>query len=210
MKDWGSIHFDTDRCRTELEEFGDLLRKRQELAERDTVLPFFRARRHLAAAIGLYSTYLNVPDRIAFEYDLFGDFRPDLVVGDEGAGEYCFVEFEEGGPGSVFRSAGRSTSLWSPRFEAGFSQVVDWMWKLDDMEGTRAYAARFGTGQIGYQGVLVVGRGGGMSDDEVARLRWRRERVTVHPGKNVVCVTYDDLYAHLKAKLLLSGRPPEG
>ena len=208
MKVWAPIHFDTDRCRAELDELEDLLRDQPELAERDTVLPFFRARPHLAAAIGLYSTYLNVPDRIAFEYDLFGDFRPDLVVGDEGAGEYCFVEFEEGGADSVFRAGGRATSSWSPRFEAGFSQVVDWMWKLDDMEGTRAYAARFGTGQIGYQGVLVVGRGGGMTDDEAARLRWHRERVTVHPGKNVVCVTYDDLHAHLEAKLLLSNGLP--
>ena len=35
------------------------------------------------------------PDRIAFEYDIFGDFKSDLVVGYSVTHSYCFIEFED-------------------------------------------------------------------------------------------------------------------
>ena len=55
-----------------------------------------------------------------------GNFLSDLVVGDSVTQSYCFVEFEEAAPTSLFVSKPDiSTPEWSPRFERGFSQIVD-------------------------------------------------------------------------------------
>ncbi|HCA97100.1 MAG TPA: hypothetical protein DEP38_21515, partial [Cyanobacteria bacterium UBA9226] len=59
------------------------------------ISPFFRERHHLSAFIGSYHTNINRFDRLAFEYDIFGDFTEDIVVGDFVGKAYCFVEFED-------------------------------------------------------------------------------------------------------------------
>ena len=203
MKRFDPLELDPRKARAELDELKALLDGQPDLREREHVLPFFRARPHLSALIGFYFPYIGVPDRIAFEYDLFGDFAADLAVGDAAAGHYCFVEFEDATPASLFVQKGTKATLeWSPRFEHGFSQVLDWLWKLADVRGTVAFEDRFGVSHAGYEGLLVIGRSGGLGPKERHRLRWRRERV-VADSKHVHVVTYDELHQHLDAKLRL-------
>lgn len=202
MKVFDTFAFDLAQCRRELDELQVLLNSQVTLAERAAILPFFRARRHLSAFIGAYFPYLARPDRLAFEYDLFGDFTCDLAIGDSATGQYCFVEFEDATSKSLFVAKGAKATLeWSERFEHGFSQVLDWFWKLNDMAPTSEFAHRFGL-LAGYEGMLIIGRSTGLALKEQNRLRWRRDRVMAD-SRRVHCVTYDELYQHLDAKLRL-------
>ena len=64
-----------------------------------------------------------------------------------------FVELEDAGPRSLFVKHGdKSTREWSPRFDHGYSQVVDWFHKLQDMTHTATMEARFGKRAIDYTG----------------------------------------------------------
>src|SRR5689334_24271918 len=100
MKRLEPITFDRDRCREELAAFKALLDRHESgtLHEHEHVLPFFRGHRDLAALIGhLYSDCVRI-DRIAYEFDIFGDHAADLVVGDASRRTYGFVEFEDAAP----------------------------------------------------------------------------------------------------------------
>lgn len=151
MKKFQEFRFDPRTCRTQLNELKAHLENHDNLNERKDVLAFFREREHLSAYIGSYSFNLNDFDRLAFEYDLFGDFKADLAIGDSRHGSYCFVEFEGASPTSIFKSeSARATRIWSSKFEQGYSQIVDWFWKLWDMERTSEFMSRFGVKQIRY------------------------------------------------------------
>ena len=148
------------------------------------------------AFIGSCSPYLAHPDRVAGEVVLEGDFKAGLA------------EFEGATPASPFvRRGAKATPAWSGRFERGFSPVLDGLWKSGGVEGTRASAVRSGP-TASYEGLLVIGRSGGLGPREQARLRWRRERV-VADSKHVYCVTYDGLDEHPDAKLRLYGAASE-
>jgi hypothetical protein len=204
MKKFDALVVDLKQCRIELQDLQALLAGQAQLQERKHVLPFFQARRHLSAFISSYFPYLPNPDLIAYEYDLFGDFACDLAVGDSTTGQYCFVEFEDATATSLFVAKGAKATLeWSPRFEHGFSQVLDWFWKLDDTKGSTEYVNRFGH-TVGYEGMLIIGRSINLSYKERDRLHWRRAKV-VSDSKHVYCVTYDELYEHLNARLTLYG-----
>ncbi len=137
------------------------------------------------------------------EYDLFGDFTADLVVGDSVKSAFCFVEFEEASSGCLFvTNRSRSAPEWGRRFEHGFSQIVDWLWKLDDMKGTSAYRARFGPEEIRFEAMLITGRSGFLDTREEARLRWRLDRVLVD-SKRVHTITLDELHSDLDQRLSL-------
>jgi len=193
MKAFEHFAFDPRQCREQVDDLEALLEGQAELSERRDVLGFFRSRKHLSAFIGSYFTYLENPDRIAFEYDIFGDFKADLAVGDSESGQYCFVEFEDATADSIFVSKrGRATPEWSERFEHGFSQVLDWFWKLDDMEGTTEFNSRFGASYAGYEGMLIIGRSNVLDYKDRQRLKWRRDRV-IADSKHVHCITYDEL-----------------
>src|SRR5437763_12011170 len=94
---------------------------------------FFRSRPHAAALIGRYAPLVRRIDLLAYEYPFFGDFRCDLAIADSATRACTFVELEDAGPRSLFVKHGdKSTREWSPRFDHGFSQVVDWFYKLQD------------------------------------------------------------------------------
>src|SRR5262249_47989043 len=96
MKRLEPITLDRNRCRDELAAFKALLDRHESetLREKEHVLPFFRKHRNLPALIGqLYFGGVLI-DRIAFEFDIFGDHAADLVVGDSTRRTYGFVEFE--------------------------------------------------------------------------------------------------------------------
>src|SRR5262249_3402250 len=128
------------------------------LREREHILPFFRSHRHLAALIGTRNPDIVNPDRIAFEFDIFGDYKADLVIGDSQSHQYCLVEFEDATAASIFKKTARAAPDWSHRFEHGFSQIIDWILWLDNQRGTAAYTSRFGASAIQFIALLVIGR----------------------------------------------------
>jgi hypothetical protein len=200
MKTFIKWDFDPKLCRTELEEFKALLNRNSTLTE-TVIRQFFRKRKHLSAFIGSYSSHIDSFDRLAFEYVLFGDFACDLVVGDSAKSGYCFVEFEDATPTSIFKPQGQKATLeWSPRFEHGFSQIVDWFWKLDDMKGTVDFQSQFGRDYINYNGMLILGRSDDLDYKEQMRLRWRLDKVLID-SKQITCVTFDQLYTDLDIRL---------
>ena len=140
-------------------------------------------------------------DLLALEYDLFGDFVCDLVVGDSRTNSYLLVEFEDAKPDSLFvKKHNKSTPDWSPRFERGFSQVVDWFWRLSDAEKSDDYHHRFGTRRATMHGMVVVGRDQQLADRELRRLNWRQDLTIVHSRK-ISIMTYDQLVRDLKYSL---------
>lgn len=146
----------------------------------------------------MFSDEPAIFDLFAFQYQLFGDFGCDLVVGDADTCTCCFVEWEDATAGSLFRRQGaKATPEWSGRIERGFSQLVDWFWKMEDMSRTDEYATRFGSRHARYFGVLVIGRDDQLTHSrEQNRWHWRSRQVVVN-GKPVRLVTYDQLYRDL-------------
>ena len=124
------VVFSYAKCLAEVREFQSFLGSRTTLKERDEISPFFKARDHLSAFLEVYNYRTVKFDRIGHEYPRFGDFECDLVVGDWSRRSYVFVEFEDAAPESIFVKKARNTPSWSPRFEHGFSQIVDWFYKF--------------------------------------------------------------------------------
>lgn len=204
MKHFEPFQIDFDACRTELAALKDLLARPNPpaLKERADVLSFFRSHRHLAALAGHFMPKIVNVDRLAYEFDFFGDYAADLAVGDSKRGAYCFIEFENAASDSIFVKAGRKSSLeWAHRFDKGYSQIIDWFWKLHDMAGTSTAKARFDDHDaIDYYGVLVIGRSHGLKPLELRRLEWRRQKVLID-SRHVHCLTFDEFCEDLAFKL---------
>jgi hypothetical protein len=201
MKALDVISFDFDLCRKQFEDFRGLLASKDELSESADVLPFFRARQHLALLFGKFNSRIAWADRIGWEFDIFGDFACDLVVGEWGRGEYCFVEFEDASGDSVFERRGKkATREWGRRFDHGYSQIIDWAHKLDDRSASADFLARFGVREIKFEAVLVIGRDKHLDPGEQHRLSWRTDKVLVNT-KKVVCMTFDQLFSQFAVRL---------
>jgi hypothetical protein len=201
MKAFEPLQWDAGQCRKELVALQKLLASSASLKEREDILPFFKARRHLSGYLASYHADIINCDRLAYEFDLFGDFACDVAVGDSERGAYGFVEFEDASPNSIFvKKRGKSSPEWSPRFDHGFSQLIDWFCKLHDMEKTDDFEAKFGGRSIRFFGLLVVGRTEPLAAREVRRLKWREERVVINSNK-IRCLTFDQLCADLLARM---------
>ena len=149
MKNLEAILFDYALCRKQFEELRDWLAARDELSERHDILPFFRERPQLAMVLGSFNPRIGLVNRIAWEFDIFGDFACDLVVGEWERGEYCFVEFEDARHDSIFEKQGKkATREWARRFNHGYSQIIDWAHKLDGRSPSADFLARFGRYEI--------------------------------------------------------------
>lgn len=206
MKDFINPKFIPAICRKELDEFRTLLLAKSDLEERRDILPFFKNRKHLSAFLGSYIPDIVYFDRLSYEYELFGDFSVDLVVGDSQKKCYVFVEFESGTATSIFRKRGNKDTLeWSPAFERGFSQIVDWFWILDDMKPTNHFRSKFGGDYVKIWAMLVAGRTAALQDRDKTRLDWRLDKVVVNSNK-LICLTYDDLYQDLEERLTLESQ----
>jgi Domain of unknown function (DUF4263) len=198
MKHFESIQFDANRCREELYAFRSLLESNHELKEK-RILRFLREHVQFAAFIGSINMEVRSIDRFALEFPLFGDFTCDLVVGGSTSLAYCFIEFEDGGPKSVFVQKNRDAPEWAPRFDHGYSQIIDWFWKLADMSRTDEFEHRFGGRSIDYTALLIIGRNT-FSAREASRLKWRQQNVVVN-SKHINCYTLEDLYEALHRRI---------
>jgi hypothetical protein len=190
-----------ERIAAELAAYAALLASRPDgvLEEARDVLPFFKRHRNLAALLGTYNPNIARFDRIAFEFNLFGDHRADLAVGDSANGEYCFIEFEDASRNSVFTRDARKTPKWSRRFEVGYSQLIDWILWLHNARASEEYKARFGVRPIQFTTLLIIGRDAHLDDHERERLAWRGDQVIV-ASRKVHCLTFDRLYRDLESR----------
>lgn len=171
---------DPSRARIQHQAFVDLLNSTTDLKEREHVLPFFGNSLDLAFLFSHYIPAIINADRIATEFQIYGDFKADLIVGDSSQGKYLLVEFENGSANSVFKSNKKAIPDWGARFEAAFSQLVDWLWKLDDMRHTDAFENLFERRDAEFTGLIVIGKGMTLAPQEVKRLRWRQDKIRIN------------------------------
>lgn len=187
-------------CKADLDAFECLLSSKPELSERDDILPFFKAHPHLAALLGSYNLDAASFDRLAVEVRLSNFLIADVVSGDWSKRAYSFVEFEDGRPDSIFTDSGRHMTKWASRFKDGLSQIIDWLWLLDDLEQTLPFEEQFGQRPISITALLVIGRDSGVSAMDRRRLEWHRSRVLVN-SHHIYCYTFDDLLRDLRGRL---------
>jgi hypothetical protein len=193
------VTFDPATFRKELTEFGDLLKSKSELKEREEIIPFFKQRKHLTAFIGTLYLSIAVATEVCFDFDIAGNFEADLLLGSRAASQFCVVEFEPGEEDAIFKKQKRKNPEWSARFEHAFSQLVDWFWALEDQKGSQDFRTTFGDGEIMFASLLVMGRTANLDDAKKRRMAWRTKKVLIDSNK-AICITFDDLYAALKEK----------
>ena len=203
-----NVAFSFKKCKKEVTELGQLLKTAQ-LSEKKDILPFFKTRNHLCAFMGTFAPDIGPAPTIAREFSLLGDFTADLFVDNRDNRQYLAIEFEDGRHNSIFRKVGRSNTDWSPRFEHGYSQLIDWFATLDDYKKTDKFHKDFGTGYVGFSGLLIVGRNAGVSDDDRLRLAWRADKVRVD-SHVINCITFDDLHETLAERLELYSAASKG
>jgi hypothetical protein len=192
---------DLRALRREVEAFGALLQAGNPLGEAKDILPFVRRSRHLAAAFGFANRMLALPTLLAIERPLLGSFRCDVVVGNAAARQFTLVELEDARENSLFEPVtGRDYPRWSSRFERGFSQLVDWAWRIDhERQPSATLEAAFGTADPQIHYLLVIGRDRWIGPAGRARLDWRQRHNGISRERTTVW-TYDDLF------LFVSGR----
>jgi len=201
MKHFTSHSFSAVQCRTQVDELKKLLDSQPELKERTDILPFFRKRTDLTAFIASSTPDLDRYDLLAYEFDLFGTFSCDVVIGDSKTKRFLFVEFEDAKHDSIFvKRKNRDTPEWAPRFEHGASQVIDWFWILSDMRQTDQFEQIFGARDITMNGMVILGRSDDLDIRETKRLRWRQDKVTTD-SKHISCLTFDQLYEDLSFRI---------
>jgi hypothetical protein len=200
-----NIQLDPKQCRVEIDEFGTMLKSKSELSEKHDIQPFFKDRPQISAFIGSYMRNIGPATQFCFEYQVYGDYAADLVVGDKAYRQFCVIEFEDGRLHSIFKPARKNnTKVWSSRFEHGFSQIIDWYTMLDDLKKTERFKRDFGDGHIRFSAMLIIGRDAGIPDaHDRFRLDWRADKVSVDSNK-VICVTFDELYRHMDQHLRLN------
>ncbi len=101
MKGFDRCQFDAGQCRQELLELKELLESSDNLREKKHILPFFRSHRNVSLFVGAFNANLVDYDLLAFEFDVFGDFVADIVIGDSERCKFNFVEIEDAGPNSL-------------------------------------------------------------------------------------------------------------
>jgi hypothetical protein len=198
-----TLAFDPGKFQQEMADFEALLKSKADLSEADDVLPFFKTHKHLVAYMGTFAPTIPAATEICFEFEFFGDFRADVLLGSKQEREFCVVEFEDGHEDSIFKKQPRRKNPeWSARFEHAFSQIVDWFYNLEGYKNTPGFAATFGHGHVSFTGLLVLGRSASLDDARRDRLNWRTDTVSIGRHK-VSCLTFDDLHAGLQRKFNL-------
>lgn len=200
MKAFAQPTFDRSACLTELAEFKQLLDSTPEIDEKSGIQPLFKRCINLSLMISLFYTEIIEVDKYAFEFPIYGDFVSDLVLLDSKNSQMLLVEFEDAKNKSIFEKNGEKVTLeWAKRIEHGYSQIVDWLWKLSDMELTRDFENKFGR-NTKYQSLLIIGRDTSIPSDCKNRFEWRFEKSIIN-SKYIKCMTYDELYRMINRKM---------
>lgn len=210
MKTFGPISLDLGTLAGDLNDLEAFLASKSYRKERAEIAPFFKLRTNLCAALGLMNSAVESPGRVATELDLFGDFACDVASGDSEANAYTLVEFEDAREYSVFSrlEEGKIMKRWSARFEHGFSQLVDWAWRMSAESGSSDALRRiFGDAHPTVHLLLVVGRDADLTKEDLARLRWRANHTSLGAFR-MSCFTFDGVLQSIRRRLLLAAQQP--
>jgi hypothetical protein len=191
----------------ELNDFKVFLNSATTLKERDQIAPFFKQKKQLVAALGLTSSAIEMPDRVSTELSLFGDFSCDAASGDSVSKAFLLIEFEDATERSVLGNAAPGkVKPWSPRFEHGFSQLVDWAWRLTtENHNSASFRRIFGMNDPTIHLLLIAGRDADLTSDEQARIRWRANSMNLGAYR-MSCLTFDGALNTLQRRLQLVGQ----
>lgn len=163
---------------------------------------FFAARPNLLLLIpGAFISDL-LPAAYLAQCSILHEFRADYAVANNERSKFIFIEFEHAKEHSIFAvkatTKAHQSYQWSRSFEHGFSQIVDWYYRLDDYHRTARMQEHFGVLAIRYVGLLVIGRDCFLQRAGLTqRFEWRR-RHTVINSLHVHCVTFDELARELR------------
>jgi hypothetical protein len=197
MKELASITFDPAQCRRELDQLQALLASKAELSERGDLQPLFKSCPQMTAFVGTCIPGIGPANRLAYEFEIFGDYSADLIIGNVDNKTFCAIELEDARPGNILQKGDRRTvKEWGRRLEHGFGQLVDWFFSFDDNKNSAGFTKHFGYGHIEFFGMLLIGRSADLDEHDRTRLRWRSDRVSINSHK-VFCRTYDELFAAL-------------
>lgn len=198
MKQFNPFVFEKTTYERELATYQQFLKTKTNLSENKDILPFFKQNSQLSSQISRFNMPDLFPiDRIAYEYNLFGDFVCDLVLGNTQTHSYCFVEFEDAGENSIFLTKkGKYQSVYASRFEAGNSQIIDWFYKIRHAS-PYDLRERFDSDRINYYGILIIGRSHFLTETEINRYKWRQRHVIVD-SKFIFILTFDELLRMLQ------------
>ncbi len=203
MKTLENIALDPVVVSRNLDELEALLSNSAHLKERDHLLPFFKARPHLCAALGLLYDHIGKPDLWASELQLFGDFGCDFASGDSVNNAFMLIELEDALEHSIFSPLppGKTIKQWARRFEHGFSQLVDWAWNLETTGLASDPTDRvFGARNPSLYFLLIIGRNSDLTAADRDRLRWRARHVSLGAFR-MSCFTFDDILSLLRERV---------
>lgn len=194
-----SGQLDQSRSRHELDELKNLLSTQAEIKE-TYLLGFFVVRPQLILLMGRV-VGLGGPSMYNNELPILGKYRADFVVSNNSHSEFAFIEFENATEGSIFTKTINKRTLahsWSPRFEHGYSQVIDWYHHLRENDGTSNMLSEFGRRTIKSYGALIIGRNSSIGKSDCRhRFQKRIECSTIY-DKHITCYTFDDLYEQME------------
>jgi len=208
MKGFGRIELNYKTLKSELDEFEAFLNGSMHKKERREIAPFFRDHEQLVAALGFTHPEIQHPDCVSTELSLFGDFACDSASGDSESKAFLLIEFEDATEHSVLRRIKEGDEgkikAWSSRFEHGFSQLVDWAWRLDtEAPGSPSMQRIFGVDNPSLHFLLIAGRSSDLTEADQNRMLWRAR--SVHFGKyRMSCLTFDGVLATLRRRLSLA------
>jgi hypothetical protein len=191
------------QLRADLDEFEAFLNSATHLKEREHIAPFFKARKHLVAALGFTHSGIAFPDRVSTELDLFGDFACDVASGDSVSKAFLLVEFENAEERSVLERAPAPGKIkpWSRRFEHGFSQLIDWAWRLScEPHNSHAFRRIFEVNDPAIHFLLIAGRDADLTEDDRARIHWRANNMNLGAYR-MSCLTFDGVLSTLRRRL---------
>ncbi|MEB3308660.1 MAG: Shedu immune nuclease family protein [Snowella sp.] len=203
------IDFILEVCEQELQDLRDFLNSHNSIEEtgENGLLEFFSNRPNLILLIASWHFNMS-PACYKAEVCLFNnEFRADFVVADRLRKKYVFIEFENAKEDSIFKKKPRNSEVsnisyeWSPRYEHGVSQVIDWYYRMDDYERTNKFEEYFGDRHIEYTGLLIIGRNHFLQQAGlIQRFRWRSHKTIIN-SKSLHCITFDNLLEELQEKL---------
>jgi hypothetical protein len=205
VRGFNAIKLDRQKLEDELGDLESLLNSSTELKERAQIAPFFKQHQHLVAGLGYFNSAIALPDRVSTELDIFGDFACDAASGDSVSKSFLLVEFEDANEFSILGKADPGKNKpWSSRFEHGFSQLVDWAWRLNQEGGTSdAFTRIFDVSHPSIHFLLIVGRDADLDARDKSRMHWRANSINLGPYR-LSCLTFDGVLTGLRRRLELS------
>jgi len=195
MKRLQKTDIDYQLLENKVRELKTLLDTKDAIKE-NTLLAFFKQRPELLCIIGEINLRVSESDLYASEFDIFGYFRADFVVGNSKKGRYLLIELESAENNIFYQRAQKSKREWHRVFSIGYNQLFDWFWLLEDFEHTLDFQNTF-PNFSNFTGLLIIGRNKYLTGEEKRRIEWRQNK-SLFDSNRILLMTYDELYEDLE------------